>query len=62
MTNKPFDAEAHVDAMAAAVGLAIDPAHRPGVIRYVRFLESVHGRLADFPLAEALTPAPDFEP
>ena len=62
MVNQPFDAEAHVDALAAAVGIELDPAHRPGVIRYVRFLETVHGRLADFPLAEALEPAPGFEP
>jgi Protein of unknown function (DUF4089) len=62
MTDKPFDAAAYVDAMAAAVGIALDPAHRPGVIRYVHFLEGVHSRLADFPLSEALPPAPDFEP
>jgi len=62
MVDKPFDAEAHVEAMAAAVGLVIDAAHRPGVIRYVQFLAGMYGRLTDFPMPEALEPAPQFKP
>ncbi len=32
MPDSTFDAAKHVDHMAAVLGLAIDPAHRPGVV------------------------------
>ena len=32
MPDSTFDAAKHVDHMAAVLGLAIDPEHRPGVV------------------------------
>ena len=48
-----MDTEAYVDAAAAALGLALAPDHRPGVIRYFQLAASMAPRVMDFPLTPA---------
>jgi hypothetical protein len=54
--------EAFVDAAAAAVGLTLDAAHRPGVLRYFALAASMAEQVAGEPLGPADEPAPVFVP
>ena len=45
-----MDVPAYVDAAASAVGLAIDPRHRPAVIFHVQLAASMAARLQGLPL------------
>ena len=55
--------EAYVDAAAAALDLTLDPAHRPGVLRYFELAAEMAARVAVVPLDPAATdPAPVFTP
>lgn len=56
------DLERHVDAAAALIGLAIAPAHRPGVISYFGLAASQAALLMDFALTSADEPAEVFVP
>lgn len=62
MSEQSFDADAYVEAAAAAVGLAIAPAHRPGVVQNLERIAALARRLMDEPLAGTDEPAPVFEP
>jgi hypothetical protein len=44
--------EAYLDAMAAAVGLAIDPAWRPGVLRFLGLAAGMAALVEAVPLAD----------
>jgi hypothetical protein len=56
------DCERWLDAMAAANGLAIDPAWREGVLANLARIAEQHDLLAGFDLAASPVPAPRFEP
>ena len=62
MADRPFDAEAYVDAAAALIGLPINPAHRPGVVVNIERLAQMAALVVDFPLPEEAEPAPVFRP
>ena len=51
----PTQIENHVDAAAAAVGLTLNPDHRPGVLRYM----AIAAEMAALVDAEPLTPHDD---
>lgn len=48
----PSDLDAAVDASAALIGLPLDPAHRPGVLRYY----ALAAQMAQVVLAVPLSP------
>jgi hypothetical protein len=60
--SREFDAERFVDAAAPAVGLTLDPAHRPGVVANIARIRQMAWLVLDFPLAEEVEPAPVFVP
>ncbi len=51
-----------VDGAAAAIGLHLDAAHRPGVLRYYALAASMAELVMDGPLGLADEPAPVFVP
>lgn len=53
---------AAVDAQAAILGLALDPAHRPGVLRYYALAASMAQQVFGLPLGPADEPAGVFVP
>lgn len=57
-----LDAEAHARATAAALGLAIDPAHLPGVVMNLRLAARMAALVESMPLTPADEPAPVFVP
>jgi hypothetical protein len=62
MTDRKFDAEAYVDAAAAAVGLTLDDAHRPGVVLNLERIAAMAALFMDFPLPDETEPASVYEP
>ena len=54
--------EAYVDAAAAAVGLKLDAAHRPGVLRYFALAASMADQVTGEPLGSGDEPACVFVP
>lgn len=56
------DAEHHVDAASRLVGLRLDPAHRPGVVRNMRLIASMAALVLEPPLGPEDEPAPVYEP
>lgn len=63
MSGAPtFDTAAYVDAAAAAIGLPLDPAHRPGVIANIERIAGFAKLVMELPLDEAAEPAPVFKP
>ncbi len=58
----PAAYEAYVDATAATIGLPIDPAHRPGVLRYFALAASMAEQVMSVPLGIADEPAEHFVP
>lgn len=56
------DAEAYVDAAAAALGLPIAGEHRAGVVQYLRLAAGFAERVMDFPLDVAVEGANVFVP
>ena len=54
--------EAFVDAAAAAVGLTLDAAHRPGVLRYFALAATMAEQVTSEPLARDDEPAHVFVP
>jgi hypothetical protein len=54
--------EAYVDAAAAVAGLAIDPAHRPGVLANFERIAQIAALVMEFPLDEQVEAAPVFQP
>ena len=57
-----FDADAYARATAAALGLAIDPAHMPGVVMNLRLAARMAAMVESMPLTPADEPAPVFVP
>jgi len=57
-----FDAATYVDAASAAIGLQLDPAHRPGVIANMERINSFAQQVMEFPLDEATEPLPQYRP
>ncbi|HUZ73463.1 MAG TPA: DUF4089 domain-containing protein [Stellaceae bacterium] len=57
-----IDPEAYLDAAAAAIGLAIAPEHRPGVILNLERIAALADTVMSFPLPEDEEPAPVFRP
>jgi hypothetical protein len=62
MPDSTFDAGNHVDHMASVLGLAIDPAHKPGVIANVARTAEIARLVTDFPLPDDVELAPTFHP
>jgi hypothetical protein len=62
MPDSTFDAAKHVDHMAAVLGLAIDPEHRPGVVANMARTDEIARLVADFPLPDDIELAPTFHP
>ncbi len=56
----PFDAAAYVDAAAAALGLPLDPAHRPGVIANIERISGFASLVMEWPLDTSAEPAPVY--
>lgn len=54
--------DAYVDQAAVALGLPLDPAHRPGVIQQYQRIAAVDAPLLAFPLPPDLEPVPVFAP
>jgi hypothetical protein len=61
MTARKFDAATYVDAAAAAIGLPLDPAHRPGVILNLARIAEMAALFMDFPLPDEIEAAPVYE-
>jgi len=57
-----FDAEAYARAAAAALGLAIDPAHMSGVVMNLRLAARMAAMVESMKLTPADEPAPVFVP
>jgi hypothetical protein len=57
-----FDAEAHVNHMAAAMGLEIPPEWRASVVDNMAATEAIAELVLSFPLDDDVEPAPVFEP
>jgi hypothetical protein len=62
MPDSTFDAAKHVDHMAAVLGLAIDPAHKSGVVTNMACTEEIARLVTDFPLPDDAELAPTFHP
>lgn len=60
MDAPPFDAEAWLATVAPALGLAIDPAYRPGVLTFLRLSADHAATVMAFDLPEEIEPAPVF--
>ncbi|MEN9313690.1 MAG: hypothetical protein RIS35_83 [Pseudomonadota bacterium] len=54
--------EAYVDAVATAIGLPVEEAHRPGVVAYLKLAAGLAQRVMEFPLATHDEPAAIFRP
>lgn len=57
-----FDAEAYLDAVTAATGLAVRPEHRAGVVRHLNRTEGFARLLADVEMPVTCEPAWNFRP
>ncbi len=57
-----FDAEAHLAHMALVMGLVIDPAWQPTIAANLATTARMAALLIDFPLDDAVEPAPVFVP
>lgn len=63
MTDSSFDPHRHMEAVAPAMGLSIDEAHRPGVAAFLTLAHAMAAKLMSAPLADdSLDPAPVFRP
>lgn len=60
--NGSFDAEAHVDHMAAVMGFEIAPEWRASVVDNMAATAAVAEIVLSFPLDDHVEPAPVFEP
>jgi len=62
MSQQAFDAEAYMDAVAPALDLTVDAAHRAGVIANLQRIAAVAAVFLDAKLADELEPGPVFKP
>ena len=58
----PQQTEAYVDAVAPALGLALDPAHRSGVLQFLALAAGMADTVARVPLAPHDETAVHFTP
>nr|WP_186329760.1 DUF4089 domain-containing protein [Variovorax boronicumulans] len=58
----PQQTEAYVDAAASALGLILDPAHRPGVLQFFALAAGMADTVARVPLAPHDETAVHFTP
>ena len=58
----PVQIETYVDASAAALGLRLQPDHRPGVLRYFALAAEFAALVDGVPLGERDEPALSFSP
>lgn len=49
-----------VDAQAAAIGLTLDPAHRPGTVQNLQLIALMARAVMSYPLPPQIEPAPVF--
>ncbi|MGB3495248.1 MAG: DUF4089 domain-containing protein [Elainellaceae cyanobacterium] len=57
-----FNAEAYVEQASLAIGLAIAPDHKPGVVENMEALYNVAQLVMAFPLPKTVEAAPVFNP
>ncbi len=62
MTQKNFDPEAVIDAMAPLLGLEIAPEFRPGIVTNLEVTANFAKLVLEFPLGDHAEPAPVFRP
>lgn len=62
MSKDAFDAEAFMDAAAAAMGLEIAPEWRPAVLDNLIRSRQIAKAVLDFPLPDEIEPASVFKP
>jgi hypothetical protein len=60
--KESFDAAGYVDAAAAALGLPLDPAHRPGVVANMERIAALARLVMEFPLEPETEPLPLYRP
>ncbi|WP_341895681.1 DUF4089 domain-containing protein [Ferrovibrio terrae] len=60
--SQEFDAEAFLDATAAAMALTIDPAWRPAVLDNLIRSRQIAQAVLNFPLPDEVEPASVFKP
>jgi hypothetical protein len=60
--TEPFDPEAHLTAMARAMGLTIREEWRAAVVANVKATAAAADLVMSFPLEDHIEPAPVFEP
>jgi len=58
--DKPFDAEAVIDAMAPLLGLEIPEAYRPGILANLEVTAGLAALVLEFPLGDHAEPAAVF--
>ena len=56
------DWDALIDAAGPLIGLALDPAHRPGVAAHLAAAAAAARLMADWPQDDHAEPAPVFRP
>lgn len=56
------DPEQTVEILAQAAGLALDPAHRPGVAMNFQLISGLAALVTEFPLDDTVDLAPVFTP
>lgn len=62
MKAAEFDPSTVVEPLAAAIGLPLDAAHRPGVAKHFTIIAGMARLVMDFPLADEIEPASVFLP
>ncbi len=60
--SSTFNAEAYVEQASQAIGLAIAPEHKPGVVENMEALYNVAQLVMSFPLPKTVEAAPVFNP
>lgn len=62
MTDKPFDPEAVIDALAPLLKLDIVPDYRPGIVINLNITARLAALVLEFPLGDHAEPAAVFHP
>ncbi len=62
MDKPPYDPEAHMTAMAAAIGLMLEPAWKAGIVDNLRRAHQIAQAFLEFPLPDEIEPASTFAP
>jgi hypothetical protein len=62
MSQDAFDAEAYLEAAAAALGLQIEPEWKPAVLDNLQRSRQIAQAVLNFPLPDTVEPASVFRP